>query len=768
MPRIGHPVAVEQKAALGQVDAEIGVDEHEQARLPGAFHQRLGMGQHLFGAVRGQHHELHVEAPGARQRGRQHGKGGEAGHLGEPLKSHGQHFPGTQFTLVEVDKLHAAEAGVGQYHLPHPAAARQALHGVHHVGHVALGVLEGGLRRRRVGDVHLALVFRGRQFLLRHHEEGHGQQGEEDGTEKHRPVVCQQALEQPAVALPGIVEHPVHPPRHARLAALLRGHPAAHHRREGQRHHAGNEHRYGQRERELLEQHARHAGQEADWDIDHGERHGHGHDGRCQLPGAGQRRRRSGRALAHVPGHVLYHHDGIVHHQAHRQHDGQNRQQVERKAHQRHGRHRAEQGNGNGHQGHQRRSHRAHHDHHHQAHEHDRFRQGREYLGKRITHVNRDVLADLEFEAGRHVGVDLVDGHVQRIGDIDFVGPRKRIDTQPHGVVMVHPPEHRAFFLAELDAGNVAHPYQRTLGLADDHAFELFRPGQRSVHQQVDALVGVLGLPDGGDDVVARKRRLDVLGADVEHRHALRVEPDAHGRQAAAAHPDLEHSGNRRQLRRHLPAQVVGHLGAAHALVEPNAQVPARKRPVGALHFHRRILRPGRQLETNLAEPGGEFGQRIGAVFIELEVDRHHASARAGFRLGEVDAGNGGGDPLNGIGDETLHHVRGSADIGCRHHQGGALDGGILLHRHVDGHPHADEGKAQAQRRRQYRAAHEQVREARLGGALAEIRSRHGAPRLRRKRRKAFSYRVRRHAAPHCPRRVPAGPLRLQAPRRAA
>ena len=49
------------------------------------------------------------------------------------------------------------------------------------------------------------------------------------------------------------------------------------------------------------------------------------------------------------------------------------------------------------------------------------------------------------------------------------------------------------------------------------------------------------------------QRRFDVLGANVEHRHALWIEPDAHGGQATAAHPNFLHAGNRRQLRRHLP-----------------------------------------------------------------------------------------------------------------------------------------------------------------------------------------------------------------------
>ncbi len=113
-------------------------------------------------------------------------------------------------------------------------------------------------------------------------------------------------------------------------------HLAAQHGREGQGHHAGDQHRPGEREGELGEQGADQAAHEADGCIDRHQGGGHGDDRHGQLPGALDGGLKGGLAHLDVAVHVLHHHDGIVHHQADGQNHGQQGEQVNGKAQHQH------------------------------------------------------------------------------------------------------------------------------------------------------------------------------------------------------------------------------------------------------------------------------------------------------------------------------------------------------------------------------------------------------------------------------------------------
>ena len=147
----------------------------------------------------------------------------------------------------------------------------------------------------------------------------------------------------------------------------------AHHRRQRQRDEARDQHRAGQRQRELDEQLAGAPGRERHRRIDRDQRQRHRDHGEGDLLDAADRRRIRLHAVLDMAMDVLQHDDGVVDHEADRQHHRQQRQRVDREAERIHQRKGADQRHRDGHQRDQRRAERAQEDEDDQHHQHDRL-----------------------------------------------------------------------------------------------------------------------------------------------------------------------------------------------------------------------------------------------------------------------------------------------------------------------------------------------------------------------------------------------------------
>ena len=110
-------------------------------------------------------------------------------------------------------------------------------------------------------------------------------------------------------------------------------HPRAHHRAQGQRHHAGYQHRPRQRQCKLTEQGPGQAADKADRGVDRRQGQGHRHHRQRHFPGPGQGGFHWGGPLLDVAVYVLHYNDGVVHHQPDGNNHGQQGQQVEGKSH---------------------------------------------------------------------------------------------------------------------------------------------------------------------------------------------------------------------------------------------------------------------------------------------------------------------------------------------------------------------------------------------------------------------------------------------------
>ena len=67
-------------------------------------------------------------------------------------------------------------------------------------------------------------------------------------------------------------------------------------------------------------------------------------------------------------------------------------------------------------------------------------------------------------------------------------------------------------------------------------------------------------LPSAARIIVRRQRRADLRRADIERRHPIRFQPDAHGEGAAAENLRPLHAGDRGQPRLDDAGEIIGDL----------------------------------------------------------------------------------------------------------------------------------------------------------------------------------------------------------------
>src|SRR5688572_7055178 len=100
---------------------------------------------------------------------------------------------------------------------------------------------------------------------------------------------------------------------------------------------------------------------------------------------------------------------------------------------------------------------------------------------------------------------------------------------------------------AELDAAEIGNADDAVGVLAHDQALELVDAFQVRVGQKVDLNLAAFGAADGGEEVVAQERGLDVARAETEGGEAVGVEPDAHGLRTRALEADALNVRNGRE-----------------------------------------------------------------------------------------------------------------------------------------------------------------------------------------------------------------------------
>ncbi|MNS52198.1 hypothetical protein D3C72_849080 [compost metagenome] len=271
-----------------------------------------------------------------------------AGYLGHFLAQALDHLLRVDLALVDRFQAHQHHGVVGA-----AVAADEAGNALHRrVGQQGAAVdfhfrLHHAERQAVVAtdEAHqLAGVLLWHQRLGHHHVQGDVDADGGQQADQRQALVAQGPAQAAVIGIDHALVQLVAPALQAVLLGLVRLEPAgAQHRREGQRHHQRHDDRRRQGDGELLEQVAHDAAHEQDGDEHRHQRHVHRQQGEAHFLGTQEGRLHRRLAVLDVPGDVLQHHDGVVHHQAGGKNKRHQRQVVEREAAQVHDREGAHQ-----------------------------------------------------------------------------------------------------------------------------------------------------------------------------------------------------------------------------------------------------------------------------------------------------------------------------------------------------------------------------------------------------------------------------------------
>jgi hypothetical protein len=259
---------------------------------------------------------------------------------------------------------------------------------------------------------------------------------------------------------------------------------------------------------------------------------------------------------------VLDDDDGVVHHEADREHDREQRQQVQREAEHLDEEDHADQRQGNGDDGHEHgpeRSEEEEDDDHDDA---DGLEERPRHVVDGAVDVPGRVVRDGGLHPRRQVAPDGIHLAPDAPDDVERVGVGQDPHAHEDGLAAGEPDVRVVVVGAEGDVRDVLETDERPVVLAEDELLEVRDRGEVRGGGQVDLDELALGLADGGEVVVRGERGADLRRADVERRHAIGPEPRAQREGSAAEDVRALHPLDRGEAWLDDPDQVVGDLVA--------------------------------------------------------------------------------------------------------------------------------------------------------------------------------------------------------------
>ena len=468
--------------------------------------------------------------------------------------------------------------------------------------------------------------------------------------------------DQPFVGLPAPALQAVLLARHMGLEPTR-----AKHRRECQRDHQRHHDRRRQGDRELAKQTFDDPAHEQDRQEHRHQRHVHRQQCETDFLGTEVRGLHRRHTFVDVPGNVLQHHDGIVHHQPGGQNQRHQRQVVQREAIEVHHRESADQRHRHRQGRNQRRTEVTEKQEHHQNHQGHGDQQGHfRFVQCGLDH-RRAVHGQVQFDAGRkhrlqrrQLGLDLVDR-------LDDVGAGLPVDDQQYRRIVVEEPAVVAVFDAVADLGHILQAQGCTVGVMNDQRFVVLGFFQLIVGLDLPQALAVLHRALGPAHVG--------IGDGVAHivqRHAVLIERlgfefDAHRRQRTAADLDLAdplHLG-----------QALGQDGRSQVVELALFQHIRGQRQ----HHDRRLGRVDLLVGRHAAHTAGQqvtrgvdrrlhLTRRAVDVAVEVELQDHPCRALAGATAHGVDPGDGAEGTLKRRGHGGRHDLRaGTRQAGLHH-----------------------------------------------------------------------------------------------------
>ena len=320
-----------------------------------------------------------------------------------------------------------------------------------------------------------------------------------------------------------------------------------------------------------------------------------------------QRRRFGRHSLLDVAFDALDHDYGVVHHQADRQHQAEERQRVDGEAEHREKSEGAHQRNRHRQQRNERRPPALQ---EHEDHQRDQRQRGQEgehdfahAFGDGLRCVQRNVVINVGGKALLQFGQSPLD----LLGGIQCVGAGQLIHGHVGGGLAFVAANHVVILAAQFDAGDVFEPHHRAIRVgAHDDLAELLRRHQPALGHHVEGELlsrrrRVAAQTAGGVDGILTVHRADNFRhGDVQLGQQVGFDPDPHGILSRAEHIDLGDAFHPAQFIIHVDVGIIGQkLRVVRPLGGKHRDKQKRRRS-RFLHQHAQIAHVGRQLAFRL------------------------------------------------------------------------------------------------------------------------------------------------------------------------
>ena len=279
-----------------------------------------------------------------------------------------------------------------------------------------------------------------------------------------------------------------------------------------------------------------------------------------------------------------------------------------------------------------------------------------------IGDIDGGIISHACLESCGQLGFDFIQFLPDIADHIERVRVRQHPHAHEHGLLAAEAHGGVVIFGAEFHIGDVLEPHHRTAALAQDELLELLHRLQVGVRGEIDGDERAFGLADGGEVVVSRQRTPHLGRADIQRRHAVGLQPDAHGKSPAAEDFGALHAGDSGQSRLNDPREVIGDFIRLED-VRDETQVSRRALRVRAFDVDHRHLGLGRQVAAHLIDLGADLGKRLRRVVIELQPGGDDRASLQTLGLHIIDAIRCRDGALDRCGDETSNEIRIGPDI---------------------------------------------------------------------------------------------------------
>ncbi len=389
--------------------------------------------------------------------------------------------------------------------------------------------------------------------ISRRHQDDE-REGQRQRAARHHPRERSFIEAEPCVikALGGLVEPAV------LLAVVGLEEAARQHRRQCQRHEAGDENRDADRDGELVEQLADDAAHEQERDEHRGERERHRQNREADFGRAVDGRLHARFAHLEMAHDVLEHHDRVVDHEADGERERHQRQVVEAVVQQVHHRERAD----DRHRQRETRDDRRRpipeeqEDDEHDQQERELERE-RHVVDRRLN-GRRPVVQRGHFDGRRDLGLQPLERRLHAVRDVHGVRARLALDREHDGARAVVPARRLVVLHVVRDAADLLEVHRRAVAVRDDDVAELVRVLELAGRLHRQRRFRAVEHARRHVHVLRRDRVGHVLERDVARRELVRVELQAHGVLLRAVDQHLRHATHHREsLRQRRLAELV-------------------------------------------------------------------------------------------------------------------------------------------------------------------------------------------------------------------